>query len=163
MLTPIIRDKEAKLDFAVEAAFSAFIAGLVITPILHTFFVRKYYFLFDALVNTVHQMLDFLGTGFYKFIFGTLLFRFFIYHLIYADLDNNEKTSNTMVGGSLIIIMIVVYTFATGQLSYPYTYTFQTFVFCVSPMLVAFNSYVWYSNIWGASNAYTSNNKDIFF
>jgi len=154
MTTPNLKNsnREPKLDFASDATLATLFAGAINTPILFTLFVDNYTSLSSAFGFTILNMIWFLLAGMGGLFVGGLALRILIYCLFYSKKDANEKTAYTMAGGSLIIILVMLYHFHYYPSYFPNNY--QSFAFFTFPMLLVFNAYTWYWNIWGASNYY---------
>ena len=155
MVTSIIKEKksrESKLDFAADATVASLIAGAINTPVLYTLFIDKHSSLLTAIESTLWHSGKILLLGLVGVLVGGIALRILIYFLFYSQLDANEKTARTMAGGSLILLLVVLAHFHLLPSCFPHNY--QTFAFYTFPMLLAFNAYTWYWNIWGASNIY---------
>ncbi len=162
MLTPILKEKEtnreAKLDFAGDAAVASLIVGAINTPIISTLFLDQYSSVPHAIGNTVWHMGEIFLYGSIGFLVGGLALRILIYFLFYSKLDANEKTARTMAGGSLIIVLVMLAHFYLLPAFLPNDY--QSFALYTFPILFAYNAYTWYWNIWGASSLYFKGIED---
>jgi len=156
MVTPIIkdkgRDKEGKLDFASDATFATLIAGSVNTSALITLLSNEYSSIIHAFGSTIWNAGELFLLGVFGFSVGGLILRILIYFIYHSNLDANEKTARTMAGGSFIFIITLLSHFYYFPSYLPNDY--QIFALYVIPMLLAYNAYVWYWNIWDASNDY---------
>lgn len=166
MLT--LKDKEGKLDFATDATFATLIAGSINTSALITFLSNEYSSLLHAFGSIIWNACELILIGVFSFSAAGIVLRILIYFLYHSKLDSNEKTARTMAGGSFIFIITLLSHFYYFPSYLPNNY--QTFMLYAIPMLLAYNAYVWYWNIWDAPNDYfkgiknaKSMNKRLFY